>query len=62
MNTWLKAKKKKAVELYRELSKDDTSNPVIYNNYFNLLLELGSFDEAQSYLKRNLRKDPENYQ
>jgi tetratricopeptide (TPR) repeat protein len=58
----IKGEKKKALELYRELSKDDTSNPVIYNNYFNLLLELGSFDEAQSYLKRNLRKDPENYQ
>jgi outer membrane protein assembly factor BamD (BamD/ComL family) len=58
---FLKGEKKKALELYRDLSKDDASNLIIYNNYFNLLLDANAFEEAQNYLKRNSRKDPENF-
>ena len=58
----VKGEKKKALELYRELSKDDEANRLIYNNYFNLLLETSAFDEAQSYLKKNIRREPENFQ
>jgi tetratricopeptide (TPR) repeat protein len=58
----LKGDKKKAVELYRDLSKNEANVPLIHNNYISLLLDLGSFDEAQAYLKRILRRDPENIQ
>jgi tetratricopeptide (TPR) repeat protein len=58
----LKGDKKKAVELYRDLSKSEANVSIIHNNYLNLLLDLGSYDEAQSYLKKNLKRDPENIQ
>lgn len=58
----LKGDKKKAVELYRDLSKSDANNILIYNNYLNLLLDLGAYEEAQAYLKKILKKDPENIQ
>ena len=42
----LKGDKKKAAELYRDLSKGDASIPLIHNNYISLLLDLGQYDEA----------------
>lgn len=59
---YLKGDKKKALELYRDLSKNDYANNLIYNNYFTLLLETGAYEEAQNYVKRNLRRDPDNVQ
>lgn len=58
----LKGDKKKAVELYRELSKHDVNNSFIYNNYINTLLDLGAYDEAQAFLKKLLKRDPNNLQ
>lgn len=58
----LKGDKQKAIELYRELAKNDSNLPFIHNNYLNTLLDLGDGDEAQAYMKRVLRKDPENVQ
>jgi outer membrane protein assembly factor BamD (BamD/ComL family) len=57
-----KGEKKKALELYRDLSRNEGSNSLIYNNYFNLLLETGSYEDAQAYVKRNQKRDPENIQ
>jgi Tfp pilus assembly protein PilF len=58
----LKGEKKKALEIYRELAKAEINVPIIHNNFFNVLLDDGLFDEAQSYLKKNLRRDPDNIQ
>lgn len=58
----LKGDKQKAIELYRDLAKNDSNLPFIHNNYLNTLLDLGDGDEAQAYMKRVLRKDPENVQ
>ncbi len=58
----LKGDKKKALELYRDLSKNDGNTSFIYNNYINVLVDLGLFDEAQNYLKKILRHDPQNLQ
>ncbi|MBT1700025.1 tetratricopeptide repeat protein [Fulvivirgaceae bacterium PWU4] len=58
----LKGDKKKAVELYKDLSKSDANVPLIHNNYINLLLDLGGYEEAHAYLKKILRRDPENMQ
>ena len=57
----LKGDKEKA-ELYRDLAKNDSNIPFIHNNYLNTLLDLGAGDEAQNYMKRVLRRDPENIQ
>jgi outer membrane protein assembly factor BamD (BamD/ComL family) len=59
---FLKGEKKKALELYRDLSRNDGTNQLIYNNYLSLLLETSAYDEAQSYVKRSQRRDPENIQ
>jgi Tfp pilus assembly protein PilF len=56
----LKGDKKKALEIYRDLSKHENNVSLIHNNYLNTLFDGGAFDEAQSYLKKNLKKDPDN--
>lgn len=58
----LKGEKRKALELYRELSKQENNNAFIYNNFFNTLLDLGAYDDASDYLKKISKKDPENIQ
>jgi tetratricopeptide (TPR) repeat protein len=58
----LKGDKQKAIEYYRDLAKSDANIPFIHNNYFNTMLDLGEGEEAQNYLKRLLKKDPENIQ
>lgn len=58
----IKGDKKKAAELYAELSKSEVNIPLIHNNYFNLLLDAARFDDAQTYLKKLLRRDPDNLQ
>jgi tetratricopeptide (TPR) repeat protein len=58
----LKGDRKKAIELYRDLVKNDANVPLVHNNYLNVLLDAGSFEEAQTYLKKVLRRDPQNLQ
>lgn len=58
----VKGDKKKAVELYKDLSKAEANIPLIHNNFLNLMIDMGAFDDAQNYLKKVLRKDPENMQ
>lgn len=58
----LKGDKKKAVELYREISKNEVNAVFIYNNYLNVLLDLGEFSEAQEFVKKMLKRDPANIQ
>jgi tetratricopeptide (TPR) repeat protein len=56
----LKGEKSKALELFRELAKNDANTNFIHNNYINLLIDQSAYDEAQAYLKKVLKKDPEN--
>ena len=56
----LKGDKRKAVEVYRDLAKDEVNIPFIHNNYLNTLLDLNETAEAQAYLKRQLKRDPQN--
>jgi hypothetical protein len=58
----LKGDKKKSLELYRELSKQEANYPHIYNNYFNLLLDLSAFDEAQKFIQKLSKRDHLNIQ
>lgn len=56
----LKGDKKKALEMYRDLARSEANVSIIHNNYLNTLLDNSSFDEAQTYLKKNLKRDPDN--
>lgn len=56
----LKGEKRKALELYRELAKNDANLPFIQNNYLNTLLDLEETNEALSHLKKLLKRDPDN--
>lgn len=59
---FIKGEKKKAVELYRDLSKSDANILLIHNNYLTVMLDLGMYEEAQSYLKKISKKEPDNMQ
>ncbi len=48
----LKGDKNKALELYRDLAKDDANISLIHNNYLNTLLDVHNYDEAQGYLQK----------
>lgn len=58
----LKGDKNKALELYKDLAKKEINIPLIHNNYLNVLLDLEAYNDAQTYLKQLLRKDPANLQ
>jgi tetratricopeptide (TPR) repeat protein len=58
----VKGDKKKAMDLYKDLSRGEANVPLIHNNYINLMIDVGAFDEALEYLKRIMRRDPENMQ
>lgn len=58
----LKGDKKKALELYRDLAKNESNTSFIYNNYINVLVDLAMYDEAQAFLKKIARHDPQNLQ
>jgi len=52
-----KGQKDKALSLYEQLAKKNENIPLIHANYFNLLLDLGNYDEAESYVERLIRRD-----
>ncbi|MEO5979727.1 MAG: tetratricopeptide repeat protein [Chryseolinea sp.] len=58
----LKGDKKKAIELYRDLAKSEANTSFIYNSYVNVLIDMGMFDEAQNFLKKISKHDPQNIQ
>lgn len=56
----LKGEKRKALELYRELVKNEANLQYIQNNYLNTLLDLSETEEALAHLKRLQKKYPDN--
>jgi TolA-binding protein/thioredoxin-like negative regulator of GroEL len=58
----VKGDKKKAMDLYEDLSRSDANTPLIHNNYLNLMIDVGAFDDAHDYLKKVLRRDGANMQ
>lgn len=58
----VKGDKKKAIELYKDLSRADANVPLIHNNFLNLMIDMGLFEDALGYLKKVLKRDPENMQ
>jgi tetratricopeptide (TPR) repeat protein len=56
----LKGEKRKALELFRELAKNELNIPFIQNSYLNTLLDLSETDEAVAHLKKLLKREPNN--
>ncbi|HNP18396.1 MAG TPA: tetratricopeptide repeat protein [Fulvivirga sp.] len=50
----------KAKKLYDDLSKDYDNIPLIHNNYFFLLIETSDYSDAEKYIKRLIKKFPNN--
>ena len=50
----------KAKKLYDELAKDFRNIPLIHNNYYFLLIESQDFNDANKYIKRLIKKFPDN--
>lgn len=57
---FIKGEKEKALAAYQSLAKLQENIPLIHNNYLNLMLDLGRNDEAEDYVERQIRKDPNN--
>jgi len=53
----LKGQKDKALSMYQQLAKKNENIPLIHTNYFNLLLDLGNYNEAEEYVERLIRRD-----
>ncbi len=52
-----KGEKEKALLVYQQLVKKNENIPFVHNPYFNLLIDMGKFDEAEDYLEKLIRKD-----
>ncbi len=50
----------KARAIYEKLVNNQQNIPLIHSNYFFLLLETGSYDAAEDYLDKLLKRNPEN--
>ena len=53
----LKGQKDKALSMYQQLAKKNENIPLIHANFFNLLLDLGNYNEAEEYVERLIRRD-----
>ena len=53
----LKGQKEKALSMYQQLAKKNENIPLIHANFFNLLLDLGNYNEAEEYVERLIRRD-----
>ncbi|MEQ1584231.1 MAG: hypothetical protein ABL895_00005 [Cyclobacteriaceae bacterium] len=53
----LKGQKDKALTLYEQLAKKNENVPLIHANYLNLLLDVGNFSQAETYVERLIKRD-----
>lgn len=51
----------KAVDLYERLIKGKENNQYIYQNYLNCLVNLARFEEAEKFLKKQIKREPNDY-
>jgi tetratricopeptide (TPR) repeat protein len=52
-----KGDKEKALLLFQQLVKKNENIPFIHTNYLNLLIDIGKYEEAESYLDKLIRRD-----
>ena len=51
----------KAKEIYDKLARDKNNIPLIHNNYFEVMLTKGDYDQAMKYIDRRIKENPGNY-
>lgn len=49
--------KEKALEAYQALAKNFLNIPSIHNNYFNLLISMGKFKQAEDYVEKLIKRE-----
>jgi TolA-binding protein len=52
----LTRQKQKAFESYRALAKNGENISIIHNDYLNLLLDMGKFEEAENYVDKLIKR------
>jgi tetratricopeptide (TPR) repeat protein len=52
-----KGEKEKALEAYQSLAKNSLNIPSIHNNYFNLLIVMGKFKQAEDYVEKLIKRE-----
>lgn len=57
-----KGEKEKAVLIFKELAKKQENISAIHNNYLSILISENAFTEANDYLKKNLKRQPQSIQ
>ena len=55
-----KGDKQKALEIFQDLARHNENINYIHVNYFNTLLELQQYKEAEEYLRKQLKREPGN--
>jgi len=50
----------KALAIYEKLEKDSKNIPLIHDRYFELMLMMGRFEEAEKYIDKAIKKYPSN--
>lgn len=50
----------KAADLYEKLLRKNSSSMYYYDNYFTCLLELAKFKDAEKFLEKRIKREPEN--
>ncbi len=52
-----KGEKSKALSAFQTLAKDQQNIALIHNSYFNLMLDLNNFKQAEDYIEKLIRRD-----
>jgi len=52
-----KGEKEKALEAFQTLAKNSANIPSIHNNYFNLLLTMSKFKQAEDYVEKLIKRE-----
>ena len=52
----------KAVDYYEKIIKNEQSIPLVYENYFTALIKLERNDDAEKFLKKQLKSHTQSYQ
>ena len=52
-----KGEKEKALLIFQQLVKRNDNIPFVHTPYFNLMIDMGKFNEAEDYVEKLIRKD-----
>jgi len=52
-----KGEKEKALQVLQQLVKKNENIPFVHTSYFNLLVDMGKYNEAEDYLEKLIRRD-----